>query len=162
MILKKISSVLFILIFTSCAYAQEVITSYDNNTISVLNNELRKLRQDINNIQVGNVSASNVTTSYDSGWFAITTNTTYAINHNLGTNKFTASVYSAQDTSGTGMQLESGNIIIIGVTAFGMWLYNINNTTASLRTSTDGWNDVPGVRTQILNGAARVIINIAK
>jgi hypothetical protein len=40
---------------------------------------------------------------YDSGWFPVSATTTYTKDHNLGTDKVLVSVYSATDSSGTGM-----------------------------------------------------------
>ncbi len=66
--------------------------------------------------------------TYDSGWFAVSTNTTYSKTHNLGTTKVLAVIYVAADSSGTHMStptVNSDEMILVS---------QITTTTCVLRT----------------------------
>jgi len=69
----------------------------DNVTIEVSNDK----------IQVKDI-ASKLRT-YDSGWFSIVGNTSYIIDHNLGTTRVLVQIYGATDENGTNMGEISGS-----------------------------------------------------
>ena len=91
---------------------------------------------------------------YDSGWFAVAATTVYTKSHNLGTTKVLALVYSASDSSGTGMQKEAGNIV--GGT-YGINLYNITTTQVTIRPCA-AFHYIDSVRAGIASGYARIIL----
>lgn len=69
--------------------------------------------------------------TYDSGWFQVSATTIYTKDHNLGTDKVMVCVFSATDSSGSGMMLEGG--IMNGMTHYaGIQAFNITANQVSI------------------------------
>lgn len=90
---------------------------------------------------------------YDSGWFAVTTGTTYTKTHNLGTTKVLVILYSARDANGTDMMVEDDT----GASYLGMWAYGITTTQITVRTAITCFHFVEAVGL-ITSGYARIIM----
>jgi len=97
---------------------------------------------------------------YDSGWFPITTATSYTKTHSLGTTKVLATVYLAQNSDGSGWLIPTmGSVYSSGnyVTA----IVELTSTTVTLRGgSTDlaAFRDKSGNYITPANGYARIIL----
>jgi hypothetical protein len=100
---------------------------------------------------LGNMNASNITTgtidparlppsflkTYDSGWFAVTTNTEYLKTHNLGTTLVGIWLYYSSDNSGTDMQMVDATYQHEGVqNSQGGVVQAITTTTCKISTGT--------------------------
>lgn len=97
---------------------------------------------------------------YDSGWFAVSLNSTYVKTHNLGTTKCLINTYVAQNNDGSGWCV---NTHADNYTAHnhGIGIVALSTTTATLRTG-DNWivtfTDSNGVVRNYNSGYCRIVI----
>ena len=80
---------------------------------------------------------------YDSGWFAVTTNTTYTKTHNLGTSNIKYIVLVADDINGTN-QRPATDYLYIG-TSYGFYASSTTSSTLAISTNTNPVISVAGV-----------------
>ena len=100
--------------------------------------------------------------TYDSGWFAVALNNTYAKTHNLGTTKVLASVYFSQNSDGSGRCFQIAQADSDSGTQGQCSIVALSTTTVKLRTSAGAFiidmKDENGTTVQINSGYARIII----
>ena len=104
----------------------------------------------------GGIPSSKV---YDSGWFAVTSNTTYTKTHNLGTTKIIPMVYFSQtaDNSGT---VAGGILSYVANYTSGTSMVVLTTTSIGIRTSTYIVNqlDASGNSLYYQSGYARIVM----
>ena len=96
---------------------------------------------------------------YDSGWFAVSVDTSYAKTHNLGTTKCLVTVLLAQNNDGSGwcFNMAAG----YGNNVAGTYVAALTTTAITLRTATNQVitaNDINGNTIQPTSGYARIIM----
>lgn len=100
-------------------------------------------------------------TSYDSGWFAVSTNASYALTHGLGTTKIVASLWFSQSSDGSGAVLVNN---YAGLNA-NITARALTTTAVSIRTGASyvyyGLYDDDSSVDQISSGYVRVILIVA-
>lgn len=101
---------------------------------------------------------------YDSGWFAVSTNTTYSKTHSLGTIKVISLAYISDTSDGSG-RVMTPPVDMFGEAAASIWvgssIVDISTTTISLRTGINTLcrtYDAAGVNWSPTSGYARILM----
>lgn len=102
-------------------------------------------------------------THYDSGWFAVTTNTSYTKTHNLGTTKVLISIYISDTSDGSGkIAMGQGELTVDGAGNRNQCgIRTLTTSTVVLRTGAArlaNTNDADGNSWTPTSGYARIIM----
>jgi hypothetical protein len=96
---------------------------------------------------------------YDSGWFAVTINTSYAKTHNLGTTKVIFMVYVAENSDGSGWCFPLNKLYASpAATSAGTFISALSATSVTVQTGTNAVTLSTDNQTAYTSGYARIIM----
>ena len=98
---------------------------------------------------------------YDSGWFAVASNTTYTKTHSLGTTKVISTLYFSKSSDGSDdCVIMGGAHNDIGIGGRQANIVNLTTTTVQIRTATNitDYKDSDGTNQDLTSGYLRIIM----
>ncbi len=138
------------------------LSSFTNDTNYVNSTQMSSSLSTRADTDLSNINKSNALLNlgfqrYDSGWFAVSANTTYTKTHGLGTSNIKYIVLIADNSSGTN-QRPAVYFFVIGVGGYAWAPFGLNSTTISLHTYSTVGLSILG--TDVTSGYYRILAEV--